>query len=134
MRVVLDTNVLVSALIKAGKPRELILKIARKNVQVVLSRGILEEFIDVTDDPKIRKYIREDDRMAFLKVVGSIASFVEVKSRFKVVGEDPADDVVLRTAHDGGAGYIVSGDRHLLSLKKFRGIKIVTVGQMLGIL
>jgi len=121
MRVVLDTNVLVSALIKAGRPRELIIKIARKNVQVVLSRGILEEFIDVTDDPKIRKYIHGDDRMAFLKVIGSITSVVEVKSRFKVVGEDPADDVVLRTAYNGGAEYIVSGDEHLLSLKSSGG-------------
>jgi putative PIN family toxin of toxin-antitoxin system len=51
MKVVLDTNVLVSALIKAGKPRDLFNKLV-KDKQLVLSRAILEEFLDVIDDPK----------------------------------------------------------------------------------
>ena len=134
MRVVLDTNVLVSALIKAGKPRELILKIAEKKVQVILSREILEEFVEITDEPRIGRYVRVGDKITFLKAIGSIANLVKVRSKFKVVKEDPTDDIVLRTAHDGKAGYIVSGDRHLLSLKKFRKIRIVTVSQMLDIL
>lgn len=133
MRVVLDTNVLVSALIKAGKPRELILKIAEKKVQIILSREILEEFIEITDAPRIRRYAREDDKITFLKAIGSIANLVKVRSKFKVVKEDPTDDIVLRTAHDGKAEYVVSGDGHLLSLKKFRTIRIVTVSQMLDI-
>ncbi len=133
-RIVLDTNVLISALINAGKPRELIFKIVKEKVQVVLSKEILEEFIEVTDDPRIRKYISEGDKLAFLRVVGSIANLVKVKSRFKVVKEDPDDDMVLRTAHDGKAEYVVSGYKHLLSLKKFRKSKIVTVAQMLDLL
>ncbi|KPV63086.1 MAG: hypothetical protein AOA65_1480 [Candidatus Bathyarchaeota archaeon BA1] len=60
MKVVLNTNVLVSALIKAGKPRELLFKIAEEKVQLVLSRGILKEFLEVTEDPKIRRYVNED--------------------------------------------------------------------------
>jgi len=134
MRVVLDTNVLVSALIKSGKPRELIFELARKKIQVVTSRNILEEFLKITDDPRIRRYVDEDDTIAFLRAVGSIASIVRVRSRFKVIKEDPDDDMVLRTAHDGRADYIVSGDKHLLSLKEFRGIKTVTVSRMLEIL
>lgn len=134
MRVVLDTNVLVSALIKSGKPRELMFKLARKKIQVVTSRNILEEFLKITDDPRIRRYVDEDDTIAFLRAVGSIASMIRVRSRFKVIEEDPNDDMVLRTAHDGRADYIVSGDKHLLSLKEFRGIKTVTVSQMLEIL
>ena len=131
MKVVLDTNVLVSALIKAGKPRELIFKIAEGEVQLVLSRSILEEFLEVTDDPRIRRYVNEGDIISFVRVVGSMAKIVRVRSRFKVVGEDPDDDVILRTAKDGRADYIVSGDNHLLSLGEFRGIKIVTVNEML---
>ncbi|MFN4133535.1 MAG: putative toxin-antitoxin system toxin component, PIN family [Candidatus Hadarchaeales archaeon] len=134
MRVVLDTNVLVSALIKTGKPKKLIFKISEKKVQVVLSKEILEEFAEVTNDPKIRKYVGDDDVVDFLRVIGYISSIVQVKSKFKVVKEDPDDDMVLRTANDGEAEYIVSGDRHLLSLKEFRRIKIVTVDQMLDIL
>ncbi len=134
MKVVLDTNVLVSALIKSGKPRELIFELARKKIQVVTSRDILEEFLEITDDPMIRRYVNEDDTIAFLRIVGSIATIVKIRSRFKVIEEDPDDDVVLRAAHDGRADYIVSGDKHLLSLKGFRGIKTVTVGQMLEVL
>ncbi|HEY4699644.1 MAG TPA: putative toxin-antitoxin system toxin component, PIN family, partial [Nitrososphaerales archaeon] len=51
--------------------------------------------------------------------------------RFKVVAEDPDDDLVLNTAYSGKAAYIVTGDRHLLALKEFKGIKILTVNEML---
>ena len=134
MKVVLDTNVLVSALIKAGKPRELMLKIAEEKIRLVLSRGILEEFLEVANDKKVRRYVEEEDIVAFLRVVGSIAKMVRVRSKFKVVKEDPEDDIILRTAYDSKADYIVSGDKHLLSLGEFRGTKIVTVNDMLMIL
>ena len=89
MKFVLDTNVLVSALIKAGKPRELLFKIAEGKNQLFLSRSILEEFLEVADDPRIRRYVDEDDVIAFMRVVGSIAKIVRVRSRFKVVKEYP---------------------------------------------
>jgi len=134
MKVVLDTNILVSALIKAGKPRELLLKIVEKRVQVVLSRGILEEFLEVVEDSRIRRYVNENDITAFLRVIGSVAKIVGVKSKFKVIKEDPNDDIILRTAYDGKADFLVSGDRHLLSLGEFRGMKIITADEMLKIL
>jgi putative PIN family toxin of toxin-antitoxin system len=133
MKVVLDTNVLVSALIKTGKPRELFFKIVEEEV-LILSRSLLEEFLRVTDDPKIRRYVDEEDIIAFLTVMRSTAKIVRIKSKFKTVKEDPGDDIILRTAHDGKANYVVSGDNHLLSLRKFRGIKIVAVDEMLTLL
>ena len=134
MKVVLDTNVLVSALIKAGKPRELLFKIAEGKVQLILSRCILEEFIEVADDPRISRYVDQEDIIAFLRVVGSVAKIVRVRSKFKIVKEDPDDDIILRTASDGRADYVVSGDSHMLSLGEFRGIRIVTVDEMLMLL
>src|SRR3990170_8727560 len=131
MNVVLDTNVLVSALIKTGKPREIFLKITEGRIQLILSRSILKEFSEVADDPRIRKYVDQDDIIAFLRIVGSVAKIVKVKSRFKVVKEDPDDDAVLRTAFDGKADCIVSGNNHLLSLGAFRGIRILTVDELL---
>jgi predicted nucleic acid-binding protein len=56
-----------------------------------------------------------------------------VKSKFKVIKEDPDDDVVLRTAFDGKAEYIVSGDKHLLALGEFKGIKIVNITEILSV-
>ncbi len=133
MKVVLDTNVLVSALIKAGKPRDLFNKLSKDN-QIVLSRAILEEFLDVIEDSRIAKYTSEQDVTIFLNALGNATRMVQVKSRFKAVGEDPDDDIIVRAAYDGKADYIVSGDRHLLALKEFKGIRILTVDELLKVL
>ena len=133
MKAVLDTNVLVSALIKAGKPRDLFNKLV-KDKQIVLSRAILKEFLEVIEDPKVAKYTSEKDVAVFLKTLKSAARIVQVKSKFKAVKEDPDDDIIVRAAYDSKANYIVSGDKHLLSLGEFRGIRVVTVDEMLGLL
>ena len=133
MKVVLDTSVLISALIKAGKPRELFFRLAEEKM-LILSRQILEEFLEVAEDPRVKKYVKEQETAAFLNSLRDATKIVEVKSKFRAVKEDPDDDVFVNTAYDGKADYIVSGDAHLLSLGEFRGIKIVTVDEMLRIL
>ena len=133
MKVVLDTNVLISALIKAGKPRELFFRLAEEKM-LLLSRQILVEFLEVAEDLRIKKYVKEQETTAFLSSLRDATNIVKVKSKFKSVKDDPDDDVILRTAYDGNADYIVSGDNHLLSLGEFRRIKIVTVDEMLKIL
>jgi predicted nucleic acid-binding protein len=57
-----------------------------------------------------------------------------VKSKFKSVKEDPDDDTIIRASYDSKANYITSGDRHLLALKQFKGIRIVNVDEMLNTL
>ena len=131
IKVVLDTNVLVSALIKTGRPRALFLEVVRGKVQLIVSKGILEELAEVAADDEIRRYVDEEDVRKFLRLIGSAAKTVTVRSRFKAAKDDPSDDLFLRTAYDGGADYIVSGDKHLLSLNEFRGIKILTVNEAL---
>lgn len=133
MKEVLDTNVLVSALIKSGKPRDLVNMLV-KNKQLILSKAILEEFLDVTEDPKVARYTNEEETTQFLNILATAATIVKVKSKVKAVKNDPDDDVIIRAAYDAKADYIVSGDKHLLALKDFKGIKIVTVDEMLGIL
>jgi uncharacterized protein len=133
MKVVFDTNVLISALIKPGKPTELLQKMAAKKA-LVLSKPILDEFVNVAQEGKIRKYVSDEDIDVFLRFLGTFAKVVEVSSKFNVVKEDPADDVILRTAYDAKATFIVSGDKHLLSLGEFKGIRIVTINEMLQLL
>ena len=134
IKVVLDTNVLVSALITTGKSRALLFKIIEGKAQLILSRGILEELAMVVADDKIRLYVKEEEVAEFLRILNDVAKVVRLRSRFKVVKDDPGDDVILRTAYDGEADYIVSGDKHLLSLKAFRDIKILTVDEILSML
>ncbi len=134
MKVVFDTNVLISALIKTGKPRRLFSLATKGIVQLVLSKDLLEEFIEIVDEPKIRKYANQDVIDDFLHILGNSSKIIGVKSRFNVVKEDPDDDVVLRTAVDGKVEYIVSGDNHLLALGEFRGIRIISIEEMLTLL
>ncbi len=134
LKIVFDVNVLVSSLITRGKPRELWLKARRKQFVLILSREIVSEFVKVMSREKFSKYVGEEDIRIFLQALHETASFVKIKSRFKVVKEDPDDDIILRTAYDSRADYIVSGDKHLLSLGEFKGMRIVTIEEMLKIL
>jgi putative PIN family toxin of toxin-antitoxin system len=130
-RVVLDTNVLVSALIDDGKPRKLVLELLDKYT-VILSRQMLAELADVVSRNKFSVTSGQVDR--FLSSLVRMSQLVSDIARFKVVLEDPDDDVVLNTAYTGRAEFIVTGDKHLLELDKFKKTKIVTVHQMLEIL
>ncbi len=134
MRIVLDTNVLISSLIKSGPPRELFSKITSGSSSLIYSKEILEEFVEVSNDPKIRQYVGEAEVLEFIRVLNKSAKLVQIRSRFQEIKDDPDDDIILRTAFDGKAEYIVSGDKHLLSLGNFRGIQVVTIHRMLQLL
>lgn len=133
MRIVLDTNVLISSLIKEGKPRQVLTEVIRKH-ELVASREILEELATVSNEPKIRKYVEQQDITDFLRDLAMSCQIVRIRSKFKVVKEDPDDDLILRTAYDGKASYIATGDRHLLDMKSFRQVKIIAIDEMLEIL
>jgi putative PIN family toxin of toxin-antitoxin system len=128
LRVVVDTNVLVSSFIKPGKARRLVSKLLEGHI-VVLSSKMLAELADVLTRDKFGASSSQVDR--YLSTLISAAKIVEDSRRFSVVSEDPDDDVVLNTAYTGKAGYIVTGDNHLLGLSQFKRARIVTINQML---
>ena len=132
MKVVLDINILISAAIAKGKPRRLLIKGINKEFDIVASKQLLNELKEVISRPKFKLSMTEADK--FVSTVKRTVKLVEINSNFKVVEEDPADDSILNVAYDSKADYIVSGDSHLLSLKKFKEIKIVTADEMLKIL
>ena len=131
VRAVIGTNVLVSALIHDGKPRELVLELFDRHT-VILSRQMLAELADVAGRDKFPVTSVQVER--FLSSLVRIAKVVPDNALFKEVAKDPDDDVVLNTAYAGKADYIVTGDKHLLTLNNFKKTKIVTVNQMLDIL
>src|SRR3989337_1779331 len=98
MKVVLDTNVLISALIKAGKPRELFFRLAEEKA-LILSKNILDEFLEISEDPRVKKYANEQETTAFLNSLGDATKIIRIKSRFNAVKEDPDNDIILRTAY-----------------------------------
>jgi uncharacterized protein len=131
VRVVIDTNVLISAVITDGKPRQLVLKLLEEHT-VITSNQVLAEAADVIARDKFA--IKSPQVNRFLTILTKNSKMVLDNPRFKVVSEDSDDDVILNVAYTGKANYIVTGDMHLLALKKFRQTKIVTVAQMLEIL
>ena len=133
-RVVFDTNVLVSSLITRGRARELWEKARRGEFTLISSSLIVSEFVDVMSRDKFTRYADETDLRIFLEALHETAKFVRIQSKFHAVKQDPEDDVMLQTARDGAADYVVSGDGHLLQLGEFRGIRILSVDEMLKLL
>src|SRR3990170_2327728 len=131
-RVVIDTNILISALLGAGKTRQLVQKLLRKHT-VILSRPMLAEVTDVLSRDKFAE-IKNQQTDRFISNLEHRSKIVNIRSNFKIVKEDPDDDIVLNTAYSGKADYIVTGDNHLLTLKEFKRTKIVKVTEMLVIL
>ena len=132
--VVFDLNVLVSSLIVKGKPHDLWRRAKNNEFTLELSSEMFSEFVNVVSRKKFEKYVTDIDVKLFLADLSRIGKLVKVNSNFKVIAEDPDDDIIVRTAYDGKADYIVSGDRHLLALKEFKGIKILTIDEMLSVL
>jgi putative PIN family toxin of toxin-antitoxin system len=120
--------VLVSSLITDGRSRQLLEGLLGSEETLLISEPILDEFLRVTSEKRLSKYIHDDDVTRFLMVLLAQTSLVRIRSRFKAL-KSP-DDNILRTAKDGRADIIVSGDTHLLNLKEFRGIRIVSVSEM----
>jgi putative PIN family toxin of toxin-antitoxin system len=127
-RVVLDTNVYISALLFGGLPGSLLDLAFLRSFTLIISPALLDEL-----DEKLRaKFGVSPGDAAFLRArLENIAQVVAPGEALSVIAEDPDDNRVLECAVKGGAELIVSGDRHLLKLAQYRGIAIVTVRQFL---
>ncbi len=128
MKVTLDTNVLVSGTLWEGASSKIIDKAERKEVEIILSPAILEEYKEVMEYDEIKEKIKEQGlvvKVAF-QSLGSLATIVQPKEKIEVVKEDPDDNSILECAREGKADAIVTNDKHLLKLKEFEGIKILT--------
>lgn len=128
VRVVLDTNILISGLLYLGKPKKLLDFALKGRMDIVSSIGMVDEFKRVISREKFKLSVPEQEVLTTFII--RLSHMTSVKSGFKVV-KDKDDDLVVNTAFDGKAAYIVSGDHHLLELKEFGRIKIVTASEML---
>lgn len=127
-RVVLDTNVFISASFIKISPIPNQIYQALKNQQFILvtSPSIIEEIDDVLNRDYIIKHtgMTTKQRKRFIHEVINFSLLVSGNSSQRVVKADPDDDKFLHAAKEGNADCIVSGDRHLLDLKEYKGIKI----------
>lgn len=138
IRVVLDTNVIVSGILNAeGSPGQ-VLRAAFEEQQfrLVTSIPILGKIGNVLRRPQIvrRHGWREGEIAAFLARFFAVSLTVEGSSTLDVIAEDPSDNMFLVAAQEGAAEYLVSGDAHLQRLGSYQNILILPPRQFLDVL
>ena len=129
LRVVLDTNVLISAILFGGKPRQVLGKAIRGEIRLCLSEPILEELKGVLQRSKI-DYSPEMIQFIITELTG-IADFVSPSETIDVVLEDPEDNRILECAVEAKANYVISGDFHLLKLSRYHNIEVLNAAAFL---
>jgi uncharacterized protein len=128
MKIVLDTNVLLSGLISSlTPPAQVLLAIEGRDVQILLSGEIFAEYVRVVQRPSTRRYIRLSDEAihTVLENLHGVARLIDSPEPV-YASADPDDDKFLACAVAGNADCIVSGDTQLLDLGSFRDIPILT--------
>lgn len=123
-RVVLDTNVLISAVLFNGPPRAILELVIGGSVHCSLSLAILDEFRDVLERPKFR--FSPEQAFQVIEELHAVCDIVNPAIRVNVVSADPNDNIILECALESKADVIISGDQHLLALAEFKGIPIVS--------
>jgi hypothetical protein len=136
MRIVVDTNVLVSATYWKGDSYKVIRIANERQMTIMMSREITEEYYKVIKSDEVTEKVEKKNLMAekiITKVINE-SVVVEPKDKLFVIKEDPDDDKFLECAVEGDAEYLVSRDKHLLKLKKYKGIDIIKPEEFLRII
>ena len=131
IRAVLDTNVFISALFWKGAPHDVFQLGLRGAFSILTSEEILKEL----QTKLLYKFeLPVENARAFLEIIALNSEAVVPKKKLRVVLEDPADNKIVECAEEGRAQCIVTGDSHLLRLKKYDDIKIVKPAEFLKII
>ncbi|MEA3359480.1 MAG: putative toxin-antitoxin system toxin component, PIN family [Thermodesulfobacteriota bacterium] len=128
LRVVVDTNVYISAIFWGGKPRHIIDLGRDGKIQIFTSEDIEQEILNKL----ITKFgLNSGDADKIMVDFSTFTKPIRVSRRIHVVKDDPDDDKFIECAVECSAEFIVSGDNHLLKKKKYKGIDIVNAATFL---
>lgn len=130
-KVILDTNILISALGWDGNERRIFKKFLDKEFDVLVSPKQLEEIKRVMGYPKLK--FSEQQKSEFLTILSESTITHCTSITLNIIKEDPDDNMLLELAFETDADYLVSGDSHLLKIKRFMNTKIVTASEFLGL-
>ena len=122
-RIVLDTNIIISALFWKGYPRKVYELVRTGKVIIVSCEEMMVEFIRVLGYSRFG--LAPQEILPLVNNVRKNSHFVELKTKIAAIEEDPTDNIFLACAIDGEADYIISGDHHLLDLGSYEGVQIV---------
>jgi uncharacterized protein len=128
-KVVFDTNVLVSAIIFGGNPRACLDLARDRKVDMFTSKTLL---LELTQKLNKKFQLREDKIENIIKGISFFTTIIAPQINITLIKQDPSDNAVLEAAIQANADYIISGDKkHLLPLKKFKGISIIAAANFL---
>ena len=140
IRAVLDTNVLVSALLTPNGPPAKILELALEGrLRIIISPAIIREIGLVFQYPRLKKTMQkhrlsaEEVEEAILKIL-KVAIITAGEKIIQGVSRDPADDLILSCAAEGQADFVISGDKDLTELGSFEGIRIMEPANFLQLI
>jgi len=126
-RIIIDTNLWVSFLLtKQFSFLDDLLENGK--IQLIFCQELLDEFMDVINRPKLRKYFSDDNLELILEAIEQYADFIVVNSNINVC-RDPKDNFLLSLAKDGLADYLITGDQDLLVIKRFEKTEIITIAE-----
>jgi putative PIN family toxin of toxin-antitoxin system len=134
-RLVADTNTVVSALVSRGTPHRLLATVERDDVFFFASPALIEELADVLPRRKLARYVSATGKSVATLVAEyhGLVQLVQPQRLAERVCRDPDDQAVIECALAARTDLIVSGDRDLLSLASYQGIRIVNAAQALRI-
>ena len=132
LRVVLDSNVLISAIVFGGKPREILERVLRGELTLIVSPAILDEVEAVLGGEKFR--FSRDAARVVVQEIESLAEVVDPATAVSVVPDDPDDNRVIACALDGRADCLISGDQHLLKIDGYSSLPIMNPADFLATL
>ncbi|MDE0424411.1 MAG: putative toxin-antitoxin system toxin component, PIN family [Candidatus Poribacteria bacterium] len=127
MRVVLDTNQHISAIIRPnGHPAQIVRLWRSGLIELAISPFILEEFEGVVHRPRIQEKnnLSDADIAEYLEILRTFAVIVPGTIIVNAIPDDPDDNIIIACAIEAEADMIISGDQHLLSLGSYQGIPI----------
>ena len=124
-RIILDTNIWISYLITKNHSLldELLIN---QQITILFSEELLNEFFEVINRPKLKKYFKQKDLEVILELIENYGELIEVKSKIEIC-RDYKDNFLLSLAVDGKSNYLISGDADLLVLKKIKKTKIISI-------
>jgi len=133
MKVVFDTNIVASASFWRGKPFDCLTAWARGEIAAYVSPQLLSEYFDTVEELAAR--YPDKRRVEWIEALTASADLVFPTDRARGETPDPYDEMVLECALAAEADFLVSGDKkHLLPLREFRGVKIITADAFLKML
>ena len=136
MKVVLDTNVWLSAIVWRGEATKIIDARINREVEIIITKEILSEIVDILNRTRFKEFIenKQEKIEDLIRVILSISTFIETKTKLDVVKKDPKDNIILEAGLDAKVDYLISYDDHLINMIEFNRIKILTPTEFLKLI